>query len=330
MKHIVKKTARRATVETQMTFRRATIASRQWLMTGTALKIGLFATLSGVVALPASPALACDAAPTTSIACGSGGGGYRDTNAVHAETRLEVNAGGRVTTGVDINNAGNDADFHVYIDAADPAHHVFTAATVSGGASYNGIGITTSGNIDVHAYTGSSVNGGTGNHDGYRLRTTGSGTITVDSAGNVTAGSGTNGGEAIDAQSAGGKVEIDLHGGTYTGLKSQTIVAAATNGEVDVNAGVTEGDTSATINGALAGTNKHGIWVLRSSTAKVDFENGTVTANNASAGIMVGYDGTAGSTATAANITIGADGKVVGGAGIVVNSTADGTTYNKR
>jgi hypothetical protein len=330
MKTMAKKTARKAlAAQTQMTFRDAAMAPKHWLLTGTALKIGLFATLSGVVALPASTALACDAPPATSIACGSGGGGYVGTGAVTTETRLEVVAGGKVTTGVDINNGGNTADFHVYLDAADPVNTIlFPAATVSGGPTYNGIGITTSGDIDVHAATGTSVNGGTGNHDGYRLRTTGNGTITVDSAGNVTAGSnGTNGGEAIDAQSAGGTVQIKLHGGTYTGLKSQTIVAAATGGHVDVNVGADEGDSAVTVTGATTGSNKHGIWVSRSLSTNVDVENGSVTANDASTGIMVGYDG-AGSTATSAYINLGADGSVIGGTGISVNSTADGSTYN--
>jgi hypothetical protein len=283
------------------------LAPRSWLLGGTALKIGLFAGLSGVVALPTQAFATC--AGTDVIACGDGGDGYSNTGVINTDKWITVVPGGVVTTGINLSNTGNSGNFDAEVRGATDEQP--TPASVSGG-TIDGINlVTTTGTVHIGTEAGTTVTGGSGNHDGIRARSS-TGNITLDLNGDSTAGGS---GEAVDAQSsAGGTVEINLDDGTYTGLTSQTIVGNSTGGEVDVNVA-----KSVTLSGGNDAKD-HGVWVINSSVANIDFDGtiDTVTGD----GIHVGRDtNIAAGTAGEVNIDLGTDSDIVATVhGVYVNT----------
>lgn len=295
---------------------KARVAPRSWLLGGTALKIGLFAGLGGIVALPATPALAACTASLPTIACGSGAGGYTSSALVSGNISVIVEPAGTVTTGINFDNKSNTANFSVHVRGPSAP---LAGGTVDGG-KIDGLNfITTSGHVYIETDEGTSITGGSGNHDGVRVRTD-SGDVTADLSGNVKAGGS---GEVLDLQSSkGGHVDVNLYSGKYTGNNtSQAIVLSSLGGHVDVHV-----DNDVVIEAGTS-TKSHGIWIMNSSEANVDFDGTIGGAGKATAaggdGIHIGTYSSTGS-AKDADVHLGDHSHIVAtNDGVHIEATGD-------
>ncbi len=287
---------------------------KSWLMAGTALTAGVVVALGGMVAMPRQ-ALADCSLTGNDVNCNPGGteDGYSEVGVV-VDRRIYVHPGTNEVGGINLGTSKN-----VWVDVYG-ADNGLDAAKVSGGTTHGFNIVTSGGFIDFSAETDTVITGGTGSQDGMRLRTaTSDGYILMNLSGNVTAG--TNMGEAIDAQATGGgTVTMNLMDGTYTGTKSEVVVLAGGIVGVTVDDGV-----------ALTGgndTGDHGIWVLQSSEADIDFAGSIDVAGN---GLHVGFDGgvSAGAATGTADIVLGATSNIVGGAnGAFVDADGNTTVTN--
>ena len=245
-------------------------------------------TSRGIVALPATPAMAACSTVLPTISCGSGAGGYSNGGVVSGDVLITVTPGGEVTTGVNVGNAANTADFTLDVQGKSGS---FAAGTIAGGANDGVNLVTQDGTVRVTTAEGTSISGSTtGNKDGIRIRTT-TGDQHFDLNGDAHAGLR---GEALDLQSSkAGDIELNLHNGTYTGNSnkgvtgSQAIVVGSVGGHVEVQV-----DNEIVIK-AGPSTRSHGIWIINSDDADMEF-NGRIEGISKDAvgrdGIHVGYD----------------------------------------
>jgi hypothetical protein len=253
----------------------------QWVLTGAAVVLG-------ITAVPQKAEAICGLVTSTIVCEGDSPNGYLELGLGGDDRDIFVLPGADVSSGILLPDftAGN---INVDVQAANGFNGPAMVTGVTPGIAVpdnHAFNLTSNGgDVFVETGIGTSVMGGFGNLDAFRIRTSGTGTITMNMSGDAYAPGAPGGGEAIDAQTDGsGTVNINLLAGTYTADQSDVVVVGSLSGpvNVDVATGVT-----------LRGGNDlvdHGLWVRNSTTANVNFNGNIGEAGTpvAGSGIVVG------------------------------------------